>query len=69
MTNPDGTQAVLPYRYLIETTIQPDVAVGLGGPRVLTPGSTGTYSFNGGVNLTVNGTNAFGLRAQNDLPR
>ena len=27
--------------------------------------NTGTYSFNGGVNITVNGTNAFGFRGQN----
>jgi hypothetical protein len=36
-----------------------DLGTGAGGAN------TGTYSFNGGVNLTVNGTNAFGLRAQN----
>ena len=26
--------------------------------------NTGTYNFNGGVNITVNGTGAFGFRAQ-----
>ena len=32
------------------------------GARLLT--NTGTYDFNGGVNITVNGAGAFGLRAQ-----
>jgi hypothetical protein len=35
-----------------------DLGTGAGGAN------TGTYSFNGGVNVTVNGTNAFGFRAQ-----
>lgn len=41
--NPDGAEAVLPYRYLIERAIEPDVTVGLGGKRVLGLGETGTY--------------------------
>jgi YD repeat-containing protein len=41
--NPDGRTAIVPYRYLVERTIEPDVTVGLGGPRVLAPGDTGTY--------------------------
>lgn len=35
-----------------------ELGTGAGGAN------TGTYSFNGGVNITVNGTGAFGFRAQ-----
>ncbi|MER9397477.1 LEPR-XLL domain-containing protein [Mesorhizobium sp. M0615] len=41
--NPDGTTAIEPYRYLIERALEPDVTIGLGGPRVLLAGDTGTY--------------------------
>jgi large repetitive protein len=41
--NPDGKEAIVPYRYLVERAIETDVTVGLGGPRVLEPGQTGTY--------------------------
>lgn len=41
--NPDGQRAVVPYRYLIERALEPDVSIGLGGPRVLSPGQTGFY--------------------------
>lgn len=41
--NPDGTEAIVPYRYLVERLIEPEVTVGLGGPRVLAPGEAGTY--------------------------
>ncbi|MGE3817844.1 MAG: putative Ig domain-containing protein, partial [Isosphaeraceae bacterium] len=41
--NPDGRRAVVPYRYLVERALEPDVAVGLGGPQVLNPGETGTF--------------------------
>src|SRR5262249_28550319 len=34
---------IVPYRYLVEQAIEPDVSVGLGGPRVLAPGKTGRY--------------------------
>lgn len=43
VTNPNQQVAVLPYRYLVERAIQPDVTVGLGGPGILTPGEAGTY--------------------------
>jgi hypothetical protein len=33
----------VPYRYLVERAIEPDVTVGLGGPRVVAPGAVGTY--------------------------
>ncbi|MEM6473891.1 MAG: APHP domain-containing protein, partial [Planctomycetota bacterium] len=41
--NPDGSKATLPYRYTIERRIEPDVSVGLGGPRVINPGETGRF--------------------------
>lgn len=41
--NPNGSEAIVPYRYLVERTIEPDVNLGLGGSRVLAPGETGTY--------------------------
>ncbi len=40
--NPDA-EAIIPYRYLIERAIEPEATIGLGGPRVLAPGETGTY--------------------------
>ncbi|WP_205678900.1 CARDB domain-containing protein [Aquisphaera insulae] len=43
VTNPGGESAVVPYRYLVETALEPEVRVGLGGPRTLAPGATGTY--------------------------
>ncbi|MEO1373935.1 MAG: pre-peptidase C-terminal domain-containing protein [Cyanobacteria bacterium J06635_10] len=41
--NPNGEEAILPYRYLVERAIEQDVAIGLGGPRILAPGDVGTY--------------------------
>src|SRR5262249_17312947 len=41
---PDGQEAIVPYRYLVERALEPDVSIGLGGPRVLAPGEAGTYS-------------------------
>ncbi|MCH2247748.1 MAG: putative Ig domain-containing protein, partial [Crocosphaera sp.] len=43
VVNPDGETAIVPYRYLVERTIEPDVDIALGGPRVLQIGETGTY--------------------------
>ncbi len=43
--NPDGQEAVVPYRYLVERALEPEVAVGLGGPRVILPGDVGLYGF------------------------
>ncbi len=42
--NPDGEMAVIPYRFLIEQAIEPDVTIGVGGPRVILAGDVGTYS-------------------------
>ena len=41
--NPDGEMAVLPYRYLVESAMEIDVTIGLGGPRVLPAGQAGLY--------------------------
>jgi hypothetical protein len=41
--NPDGATAILPYRYLIERFIEPDVTIGIGGPRVILGGDGGTF--------------------------
>jgi hypothetical protein len=42
--NPDGGEAVAPYRYLADQAIEPDVTVGMGGPFVIQPGDTGTFT-------------------------
>ena len=44
VTNPDGQQAIAPYRFQVEQTIEPDVTIGVGGPRFILAGNTGTYS-------------------------
>ena len=43
--NPDGQVAVAAYRYLVEQALPPDVALALGGPRVLTAGQNAIYGF------------------------
>src|SRR5262249_46413074 len=42
--NPDGAEAIVPYRYLVDQAIEPDVTVGMGGPSVIQPGDTGTFT-------------------------
>ncbi len=42
--NPDGRQAIAPYRLEVEQTVSPDVTIGVGGPRFILAGDTGTYS-------------------------
>src|SRR3546814_15190626 len=42
--NPDGSESVEPYRFLIERGIQPEVVIGVGGPRVILAGDQATYS-------------------------
>ncbi|MDN5787881.1 CARDB domain-containing protein, partial [Pseudorhodobacter sp.] len=44
VTNGDGQQAILPYRYLVERAVERDVTVGLGGPRVVPAGEAGLYN-------------------------
>ena len=41
--NPDGAEAIVPYRYQVERAIEAEVTVGLGGPRVIGVGNVGTY--------------------------
>jgi hypothetical protein len=40
--NPDGAEATLPYRFLVERALPIDVTIGLGGPRVVPAGQTGS---------------------------
>ena len=42
--NPDGSQAILPYRFLVERAIEPEVTIGIGGPRIILAGDQATYS-------------------------
>ena len=42
--NPDGESARMAYRFQIERTIEPEVTIGLGGPRYVFAGDAGTYS-------------------------
>ncbi|MEL6104395.1 MAG: CARDB domain-containing protein, partial [Planctomycetota bacterium] len=42
--NPSGDSAVVPYRFQVERTIEPEVTVGVGGPRFILAGDSGTYS-------------------------
>ncbi len=42
--NPDGSEAILPYRFLVERAIEPEVTIGIGGPRVILAGDQATYS-------------------------
>ncbi len=44
VTNPDGSQAIIPYRFLVTRTVEPEVTIGVGGPRYIFAGDTGTYS-------------------------
>ena len=42
--NPDGSEAIVPYRFLVERAIEPEVTIGLGGPRIILAGDQATYS-------------------------
>ncbi|MBS0640889.1 MAG: hypothetical protein JSS43_13510, partial [Proteobacteria bacterium] len=44
VTNPDGSQAIIPYRFLVERAIDPEVTIGIGGPRIILAGDQATYS-------------------------
>ena len=39
-----GDQVIAPYRFLIERAIEPEVTIGVGGPRIVIAGDAGTYS-------------------------
>ncbi len=43
--NPDGSESVLPHRYLVESAQPLDLTVGMGGPSELGLGETGWYGF------------------------
>ncbi len=45
VTNPGGEVAVIPYRFLVERALEPEIAVGLGGPRIIAPGDVGRFGF------------------------
>ncbi len=42
--NPSGDTAIVPYRFLVERAIEPEVTIGIGGPRVILAGDQATYS-------------------------
>ncbi len=42
--NPTGDEAVIPYRFLVERAIEPEVTIGIGGPRMILAGDQATYS-------------------------
>ncbi len=42
--NPTARLPTIPYRFLVERAIEPDVTIGVGGPRVILAGDVGTYS-------------------------
>ncbi|MCM8597201.1 MAG: putative Ig domain-containing protein, partial [Candidatus Accumulibacter sp.] len=42
--NPDGQQVTEAERYLVERGVEPEVTLGIGGPRTLEPGESGIYS-------------------------
>jgi subtilase family serine protease len=44
VTNPTGESAVVPYRYLVERAVEPEVTIGIGGPRAILAGEVGTYT-------------------------
>ena len=42
--NPADEEAVVPYRFQVERAIEPEVTIGIGGPRAVLAGDVGTYS-------------------------
>ncbi|MCA9049815.1 MAG: hypothetical protein KDA89_13860, partial [Planctomycetaceae bacterium] len=42
--NPDGARAVVPYRFLIERAVEPEVTIGLGGDDIIAAGRVATYA-------------------------
>ncbi|NLS91835.1 MAG: hypothetical protein GXX96_06600, partial [Planctomycetaceae bacterium] len=42
--NPGGAAAIVPYRFQVERALEPDVTIGIGGPRYVLAGDIGTYS-------------------------
>ncbi len=63
--NPDGNEAILPYRYQVERAIAPDVTVGLTGKRVLDLEEFATY----GISVkSISNLDAPYVRFQYGLP-
>ena len=44
VSNPDGEEVVIPYRFQVERLVEPEVTMGVGGPRAILAGDQGTYS-------------------------
>ena len=44
VVNPDGEQVVIPYRFQVERLVEPEVTIGVGGPRAILAGDQATYS-------------------------
>ena len=44
VTNPDGSQAITPYDFLIQQVVQPQVTIGIGGNRTILAGDAQDYS-------------------------
>src|SRR5262249_27232349 len=42
--NPGGQTATVPYRFQVEQAVEPEVTIGVGGPRIVLAGDAGTYS-------------------------
>ena len=41
--NPDGSESILAYRYLVERAVTPDVTVGISGQRKINVGDSTNY--------------------------
>ena len=44
VTNPDGSQAIAAYDFLIQQVVEPDVTIGIGGNRTILAGDSQNYS-------------------------
>lgn len=65
VSNPDGNESILPYRYQVERAIAPDVTVGLTGKRVLELEEFATY----GISVkSISNIDAPYVRFQYGLP-
>ena len=42
--NPNGDEAIVPYRFQVARAIESEVTIGIGGPRAILAGDAGTYS-------------------------
>ena len=44
VTNPDGSAAIVPYDFLVQQVVEPDVTIGIGGNRTILAGDSQDYS-------------------------